>query len=72
MWLALERGAEHLVDLDERHSIFPAPDGSQSLSYARSGTVEPAMATEALRARVAYLRLYVGEHAAKRERPLEA
>jgi AcrR family transcriptional regulator len=47
-------------------------DAIWSLSYARSGTVEPAMATEALRARVAYLRLYVGEHAAKRERPLEA
>ncbi len=47
-------------------------DAIWSLSFARSGSVEPAMAAEALRARLAYLRLYVGEHAEKRAKPLES
>jgi AcrR family transcriptional regulator len=46
-------------------------DAIWALSFARSGEVEPAMAAEALRARLAYLRLYVGEHAEKRAAPLE-
>ena len=45
-------------------------DAVWALSFARSGRVEPAMAEESLRARVAYLRLYVGEYAEKRAKPL--
>lgn len=47
-------------------------DSIWALSFARSGEVTPAMAREALRARLAYLRLHVGEHAEKRARPLDA
>lgn len=46
-------------------------DSVWAMSFARSGEVEPAMAREALRARLAYLRLYVGEHVEKRSRPLD-
>ncbi|MBR0680885.1 TetR/AcrR family transcriptional regulator [Roseomonas eburnea] len=46
-------------------------DAIWALSFARSGAVEPRMAAEALRARLAYLRLYVGEYAEKRARPLD-
>jgi AcrR family transcriptional regulator len=46
-------------------------DSIWAMSFARSGAVEPAMAREALRARLAYLRLYVGEHVEKRPRPLD-
>jgi len=46
-------------------------DAIWSLSFARLGRIAPAMAEEAMRARLAYLRLHVGEFAEKRERPLE-
>lgn len=46
-------------------------DAVWALSFARSGAVEPAMAQEALRARLAYLHLYVGPHVEKRAAPLE-
>lgn len=47
-------------------------DAIWAMSFARSGEVEPVMAREALRARLAYLRLYVGEHVEKRGTPLDA
>lgn len=47
-------------------------DAIWALSFARSGSVEPDMATEAMRARLAYLRLYVGEFVEKRATPLES
>ena len=47
-------------------------DAIWAMSFARSGAIEPGMAAEALRARLAYLRLYVGEFAPKRPRPIEA
>ncbi|WP_206931045.1 TetR/AcrR family transcriptional regulator [Roseococcus thiosulfatophilus] len=46
-------------------------DAIWAMSFARTGEVEPAMAREALRARLAYLRLYVGEYVEKRARPLD-
>jgi len=46
-------------------------DSLWALSFAHSGRVEPEAATEALRAKVAYLRLYVGEFVEKRSEPLE-
>lgn len=46
-------------------------DAVWALSFARGGQVEPDMAAEALRAKLAYLRLYVGEFAEKRAQPLE-
>ncbi|WP_338147682.1 TetR/AcrR family transcriptional regulator [Neoroseomonas terrae] len=45
-------------------------DAVWALSFARSGAIEPAMAREALRARLAYLGLYVGIHVEKRSAPL--
>lgn len=46
-------------------------DAVWALSFARSRRVEPAMAAEALRARLAYLRLYIGRYVEKRAAPLE-
>ncbi len=46
-------------------------DAIWALSFARSGAIESEMAKEALRARLAYLRLYVGEHVEKRATPLD-
>jgi len=46
-------------------------DSIWALSFARSGSVEPDMAAEAMRARLAYLRLYVGEFVEKRAVPLD-
>jgi AcrR family transcriptional regulator len=46
-------------------------DAVWAMSFARSGAVEAPMAGEALRARLAYLRLYVGEYAEKRAYPLD-
>ena len=45
-------------------------DSIWALSFAREGDVTPDMAEESLRARIAYLRLYIGEHAEKRPEPL--
>jgi AcrR family transcriptional regulator len=47
-------------------------DAVWSLSFARHGCIEAGMAEEAMRARLAYLRLYVGELVAKRITPFEA
>jgi AcrR family transcriptional regulator len=44
-------------------------DAVWALSFARHGDVTPEMAAESLRARLAYLRLYVGEHVEKRAAP---
>ena len=44
-------------------------DAVWALSFARHGRIEPEMAEEAMRARLAYLRLYVGELAEKRPVP---
>lgn len=46
-------------------------DAVWALSFAREGHVAPDLAEESLRARTAYLRLYIGEHAARREGSLE-
>jgi AcrR family transcriptional regulator len=46
-------------------------DAVWALSFARDGVVGPAMAEEALRARLAYLRLYLGRYVEKRAAPLE-
>jgi AcrR family transcriptional regulator len=46
-------------------------DAIWAMSFARSGAIEPDMAAEALRARLAYLRLYVGEFVEKRPAPIE-
>ncbi|WP_424814426.1 TetR/AcrR family transcriptional regulator [Roseococcus sp. YIM B11640] len=45
-------------------------DSIWALSFARHGQIEPEMAQEALRAKLAYLRLYIGEYAEKRAKPL--
>ncbi len=44
-------------------------DAVWALSFARHGRIEPEMAEEAMRARLAYLRLHVGELAEKRPVP---
>jgi len=46
-------------------------DSIWSLSFARHGRIEPGMAEEAMRARLAYLQLYVGPFAERRVAPLE-
>lgn len=46
-------------------------DAIWALSFAQHGEVTPELAEESLRARLAYLRLYVGEHVEKRDRPRE-
>ena len=46
-------------------------DAIWALSFARHGAVEPEMARESLRARLAYLQLYVAPQAEKRLKPLE-
>jgi AcrR family transcriptional regulator len=54
-------------DLAERCSLaVTISDSILSVSYSRHRTVTEAMAEEAFRARVAYLRLYFPEHAQKR------
>ncbi|MEN2990843.1 TetR/AcrR family transcriptional regulator [Tistrella sp. BH-R2-4] len=45
-------------------------DAIWSLSFARDGAVTDEMAAESLNARVAYLRLYIAEHAPRRDHPL--
>jgi AcrR family transcriptional regulator len=45
-------------------------DAIWSLSFARHGRIDAALAEEAMRARLAYLRLYVGEYAERRPAPL--
>lgn len=59
--------------LEEAFAIsITISDAIWALSFARSGAVEPDMAAEAMRARLAYLRLYVGEFVEKRATPHEA
>ena len=58
--------------LEEAFAIaVTVSDAIWSLSFARHGRIEPALAEEAMRARLAYLRLYVGAFVPKRDVPLE-
>ncbi|MAM75732.1 TetR/AcrR family transcriptional regulator [Tistrella mobilis] len=61
-------------DSDELARALPVSmtigDAIWALSFARDGDVTPEMAAESLRARIAYLRLYIAENTPKRVHPL--